>query len=185
ERQRAKAAAAATEFETTLAERREQASAEFARALAQHDQKLAAAEERLAAIEKEAEERKADSEREAQQLLDGARAEAERLVREARETAEKIKRESDRELAAAASQREAITAQLSNVRQMLATIGGGVSGAALSALVQEPAAATEPAEAEAGGDATDAADGAGAADSDVTKTTADEASEPVEDEARR
>ena len=73
ERQRARAAAAATEFETTLAERRDNAAAEFARALAGHDQSLAAAEEKLAAVEKEAETRKADSEREADHLLSGAR----------------------------------------------------------------------------------------------------------------
>jgi len=138
ERQRARAAAAATEFETTLAERRDNAAAEFARALAGHDQSLAAAEEKLAAVEKEAETRKADSEREADHLLSGAREDAEHIVREARETAEKVRRESERELAAASHQREAITAQLSNVRQMLATIGGGAGGAMLDAVVGTP-----------------------------------------------
>lgn len=39
----------------------------------------------------------------------------------------KIRRESERELQAATGRREAINAQLANVRQMLATLGGTVS----------------------------------------------------------
>lgn len=50
--------------------------------------------------------------------------EAAATVSAARTQAEKVRRESDRELQAATSRRDAITAQLANVRQMLATLGG-------------------------------------------------------------
>lgn len=182
ERQRARAAAAATEFETTLAERRDHAATEFARALAAQDQSLAAAEERLNAVEKEAQQRKADSEREADQLMTDARAQSEQLVQEARETAEKIRRESERELAAASHQREAITAQLSNVRQMLATIGGGAHGAAALDLV-DPAAqsGTEPEETGSAVDESEAPSPAVGADSaDDGETPDDETVEQTD-----
>ena len=51
-----------------------------------------------------------------------------RLVSEARATAERIRTESERELAAATQRRDSINAQLSNVRQMLATLSGSATG---------------------------------------------------------
>jgi hypothetical protein len=45
-------------------------------------------------------------------------------VSAAREKAERIRRDSERELSAATARRDSITSQLSNVRQMLATLGG-------------------------------------------------------------
>ncbi|MFZ0528912.1 MAG: hypothetical protein WAL91_00070, partial [Propionicimonas sp.] len=56
--------------------------------------------------------------------LKAARDEAGQHVDAARLAAEKIRRESERELQAATARRDAITAQLTNVRQMLATLGG-------------------------------------------------------------
>jgi hypothetical protein len=55
------------------------------------------------------------------------------------ERADRIRAESDRELAAATQRRDAINAQLTNVRQMLATLSGTAGSAA--------AADDEPAEA--------------------------------------
>ena len=69
-----------------------------------------------------------------------AKREAEDLVAEARTKAERIRRDSDRELAAVTQRRDSITAQLANVRQMLATLGGG---AVLAAVEPEPEAPVE------------------------------------------
>ncbi len=62
------------------------------------------------------------------------------MVAEARTTADRVRAESERELAAAAQRRDSINAQLSNVRQMLATLSGTVPGVGLPP-VEEPAAA--------------------------------------------
>lgn len=124
EHQRARAAAAAAEFETTLAERRDKSAADFTRALAAQDQALAAAQDQLETALREAEGVRTAAHGEASDVLGSAREEAHQLLSAAKERAEKVRRESDRELAAAASRRDAITAQLSNVRQMLGTLGG-------------------------------------------------------------
>ena len=57
-------------------------------------------------------------------LVEAARQEAARLVSDAKATAERIRTDSERELAAASQRRDSINAQLSNVRQMLATLTG-------------------------------------------------------------
>jgi cell division septum initiation protein DivIVA len=75
----------------------------------------------------------ADGERDAAERDASARrAEAEErsttMVAEARATADRVRAESERELAAAGQRRDSINAQLSNVRQMLATLSGTVPG---------------------------------------------------------
>ena len=124
EQARAKAAAAAVDFETTLAARREASAREFA---AQVD----AAEEQLAAIRQRAERARVDSERAQQeaaskiaQQLDQATERAHTLVAEAKAKAERIRDESERELAVAIQRRDTINAELANVRQDLAALGG-------------------------------------------------------------
>jgi cell division septum initiation protein DivIVA len=124
ESQRARAAAAAADFEATLGARRESAAEEFARQMAVHEQALAEAEQRAASLAAESESAHRQARTEATTLLDSARQEAEGLVAAAREKAERVRRESERELAAATARRDSITAQLSNVRQMLSTLGG-------------------------------------------------------------
>ena len=62
--------------------------------------------------------------RRAQQLQADAERKAEQIVADAMERADRIRSESDRELAAATQRRDAINAQLTNVRQMLATLSG-------------------------------------------------------------
>ena len=79
-----------------------------ARAAAQREQETAEAEVRR--VVAEAEER------------------ASAVVREARATADRIRAESDRELAAVSQRRDSINAQLTNVRQMLATLSGTNAG---------------------------------------------------------
>src|SRR5699024_721468 len=95
--------------------------------MAQQDQALAAAQERTDLLVREAEEDHRAKAAEANRLLENARTEAAALVTSAKEQAERVRRESERELAAATARRDSITAQLSNVRNMLATLGGGAA----------------------------------------------------------
>ena len=57
-------------------------------------------------------------------LVEEARQEAARIVSDAKATAERVRADSERELTAASQRRDSINAQLSNVRQMLATLTG-------------------------------------------------------------
>ncbi len=84
----------------------------------------------------------------AQREQEGAEAEARRvvleaeeraanLIREARTAADRVRTESERELAAATQRRDSINAQLTNVRQMLATLTGSAAGFAVDPLPDE------------------------------------------------
>lgn len=125
ESQQARAGQAAADFERTLAERRDAAATDFAVAMGQRDDQLRAAEENLSAAENEAQRVISDAASQAETLKAQARSDADELVSEARSKAERIRRDSERELAAVTQRRDSITAQLSNVRQMLGTLGGG------------------------------------------------------------
>ena len=59
-----------------------------------------------------------------EQIVRDAQNKASALLAEAKQRAEGIRQNSERELAAATARRDSITAQLANVRQMLATLGG-------------------------------------------------------------
>ncbi|MDF2145648.1 hypothetical protein [Knoellia sp. p5-6-4] len=124
ESQRARAAAAAADFESTLGQRRETAAQEFAAQMAQQEQALSDAQQRAQSLSAESEQALRQARAEAKALVTAAREEAEGYVVAAREQAERIRRDSERELAAATARRDSITAQLSNVRQMLSTLGG-------------------------------------------------------------
>ena len=145
EKQQAKAASAARDFELTLGERREQSSAEFTAQMAQQDQALAAVQERADLLAREAEQDRRDAATEAANRLEAAKAEAAGLVSAAKEQAERIRRDSERELAAATARRDSITAQLSNVRSMLGTLGGACA-ANLADVDLEPADSSDDAE---------------------------------------
>ena len=125
ERARAKSAAAAADFETTLAARRDTSAQEFA-------VQIAAAEQQLAAVQQQAEQTRIDSElrqheaaTKSSHQLSEAKAQAESMVAEAKTKAERIREDSERVLVAATQRRDSINAQLTNVRQMLATLSGG------------------------------------------------------------
>lgn len=160
EAQQARAARAAADFERTLAERRDRAAADFEEQMGQRTERLRVAEENLQAAENEALRIVADAQSQAEAIRAKAQHESEELVTEARTKAERIRRDSERELAAATQRRDSITAQLSNVRQMLATLGGGAAGMATDVVQPaEPAPeesasqddqAAPPAEPEAG-----------------------------------
>ncbi|MGH3361359.1 MAG: DivIVA domain-containing protein, partial [Nocardioides sp.] len=115
-------------FETTLAGRRERTAAEFreqeAATRAQLDSMAQQVESARAAAHQEQE----SAEAQARRTLMEAEERAESIVREARTTAERIRNDSDRELAAATQRRDSINAQLTNVRQMLATLSGSATG---------------------------------------------------------
>jgi cell division septum initiation protein DivIVA len=124
ERARAKSAAAAVDFETTLAARREASALEFAA-------QVMAAEQQLAAVRLRSERARSDAERAQQeaaakiaQQLEQATARAHALVVEAKTKVERIRDASERELAAATQRRDSINAELSNVRHDLAALGG-------------------------------------------------------------
>jgi cell division septum initiation protein DivIVA len=127
EQQKANAARAAAEFETTLAERRERTAAEF-----QEQQASTAAQ--LETMQLEVEQTRdrlvreqSDADKEARRVVTAAQEQAESIVREARSTAERVRIDSERELAAATQRRDSINAQLVNVRQMLATLSGSAA----------------------------------------------------------
>ena len=67
---------------------------------------------------------RAQAAKEATHLADEARDTAAQIIGEAKATAERIRVDTERELAAAMQRRDSINAQLSNVRQMLATLTG-------------------------------------------------------------
>lgn len=124
EQARAKAAAAAVDFETTLAARREASAVEFAA-------QVAAAEQQLGTIRQRSEQARRDSERAQQeaaskiaQQLEQATSRAHALLTEAKAKAERIRDDSERELAAASARRDSITAEIANVRHDLAALGG-------------------------------------------------------------
>ncbi|PFG18408.1 DivIVA domain-containing protein [Propionicimonas paludicola] len=127
EHQRARAAAAAAEFERSLAERRDKAAEEFAAQMAANEQAINRAQERQVALEMEGDRALAEAKLAAESTIKAAREEAIQHVEAARLAALKIRRESERELQAATGRRDAINAQLANVRQMLATLGGTVA----------------------------------------------------------
>src|SRR5690606_14251002 len=113
-------------------------------------------------------------------LLSRARAEAEELVSAAREHAERIRRDSERELAAVTARRDAITAQLGNVRTMLATVGGGsvLGGSLMAAAMDDSGEEASPGDDGATGEGAEAPvaeDGDVVAEDGATVAAADEA----------
>jgi hypothetical protein len=88
---------------------------------------------------------RAEAEERIARMLADAEERSTTMINEARASADRVRAESDRELAAAAQRRDSINAQLSNVRQMLATLTGTVPGVALPGEPEPAAAADAPA----------------------------------------
>ena len=139
EEQRAKAVQSAADFETTLAERRKVAEEEFQRQMEQVERRLNEAKETLETAQAEAAQTETAAKAEARNLVRAAEEQAASIVEDAKSRATRMRAESDRELAAATQRRDAINAQLGNVRQMLATLTGSVTA-------PDPFAAEAPAE---------------------------------------
>lgn len=124
EGQRAQAAQAAADFERTLAERRTEAMDELNATLAKKTHEVELATQELDAARSEAERVTTAAREQSDQIVRDAQTDASSLLSEAKRRAEGIRQNSERELAAATARRDSITAQLANVRQMLATLGG-------------------------------------------------------------
>jgi DivIVA domain-containing protein len=124
EEQRARAAKAAADFETTLAGRRKAAEDEFTQKMAESQGRLDEAGQLAERTRTDAEHGRTEATREAARLVEEARQEAARIVSDAKAAAERVRGDSERELAAASQRRDSINAQLGNVRQMLATLTG-------------------------------------------------------------
>lgn len=139
EAQQAKAAQAAADFETTLADRRDKVEKEFAAQFETTRSQLDAAQAHLEQTRNEAERIRNDAEVGGRRHLEDAQTEAAEIVAAARAHADRIRAESDRALVAATQRRDSINAQLANVRQMLATLTN-VSPAGLLAMEEPPLA---------------------------------------------
>jgi len=166
ERARAKSATAAVDFETTLAARRDSSALEFAAEVTAAEQQLVTVRLRAEQTQVESEQAQQEAASRSAQQLEQAMTHAHSLVAEAKTKAERIRGDSERELAAATQRRDSINAQLSNVRQMLAALGG-------VAIANPLDTATAPAEQpEAAANKAD-----GNADSKAAKTSTDKSAE--------
>lgn len=139
EEQRTRAVKAAADFESTLAERRKVAEDEFRRQMDHVQGRLDEARQTLEKARTDARQTEDDAKAEARRLVDSAEQEAERILDEARTATARLRAETERELAVATQRRNAINAQLGNVREMLATLTGSVAPADLPADVEDPA----------------------------------------------
>ncbi|MFZ2502285.1 MAG: hypothetical protein WAW88_06420 [Nocardioides sp.] len=179
EDQQAKAAQSAADFETTLSERRKRVEAEFTAQFDTARSQLGEAQEHLERTRGEAQRIRGDAELGARRLVEDAEKQASEIVAQARAHADRIQAESDRELAAATQRRDSINVQLTNVRQMLATLTN-VAPADLvlrTGGLVEPAPAADAAEAPADA-APEGADDS-AADADDNADAEDHALEVV------
>jgi cell division septum initiation protein DivIVA len=145
EQQRAKAAQAAADFETTLARRRSAAEEDFTTQMQDARQRLAELEAHIDDTRTAAEKMNDETVRENRRLVEEAEKQAASIVGEARAQAARIRADSDRELAAATQRRDSINAQLANVRQMLATLTGGASVSMMDVALGEQEGASEDA----------------------------------------
>ena len=141
--QQADAAQAAADFETILAERRDNAEREFAGQFETAKGQLVEAQAHLDRTRGDAQRIRTEAETGARRLVEDAQKEAEGLIVRARTHADRIREESDRELVAATQRRDSINAQLTNVRQMLATLTSAVPAGLLA---EQPTPVAEQAE---------------------------------------
>lgn len=126
EEQRTRAVKAAADFESTLAERRKVAEDEFQRQMDEVQGRLDEARQTLEKARADARQTEDDAKAEARRVVDSAEQEAQRVRDQAAAATARMRAESERELAAATQRRNAINAQLGNVREMLATLTGSV-----------------------------------------------------------
>ena len=111
-----------------MAERRERTAAEFRRQQTETQARLDGLEQQVVEARAAAQREQEAAEAEARRVVTDAEERAAAVIQEARATADRIRAESDRELAAASQRRDSINAQLTNVRQMLATLSGTNAG---------------------------------------------------------
>jgi DivIVA domain-containing protein len=122
EQARANAAAAAIDFETTLAARREASASEFAAQLAAAEQQLAAVRQRADRARNDSEQAQQEAAAKISQQLEQASTRAQNLVAEAKAKAERIREDSEHDLAAVTQRRDSVNEQLSKLHQELAAL---------------------------------------------------------------
>jgi DivIVA domain-containing protein len=125
EAHRARAAAAADDFERALAERQQRADADFAERTRANEHAIATLAERQAGLQAEAESVAERARAEADAILRAAREEADQQMAAAHAGAARVRMDSERELQAIQARRDAINAQLATVRQLLANLDLG------------------------------------------------------------
>jgi len=142
DQQRVRIATMAADFEQWLADRRDQSETEFTARVKEQEAAISAAEQHRALIETEAERYQQAQQAEADAILTEAQTQARQIVKEAGIQAEQVRRESERDLDATLARKDAITAQMASLRQMLAsTLTGTVPAVGASA---EPPAPEPP-----------------------------------------
>ncbi len=170
EQQRAKAAQAAADFETTFARRRDLAEADHATQMQEAQQRLAELEAHIERTRTDAEKMHDEALRENRRIIEEAEQQAATILGDSRTAAAKVRAESDRELAAAIQRRDSINSQLANVRQMLSTLTGGAGLAMAGVLDDAPDGGPSD-----DADQVEAAEGATEADGDAEiQASADE-----------
>jgi cell division septum initiation protein DivIVA len=162
EQQRADAAQAAADFETTLAERRERSAVEFRQQQAATQAQLDDLAQQLELARAGAQKEQEAAEAQARRTVVEAEERADTIVREARATAERVRNDSERELAAATQRRDSINAQLTNVRQMLATLSGSATGFIVDPIPDDDPEAQATASTEVPAESGDTAEATGA-----------------------
>lgn len=119
ERNRARAVLAMADFDTTMMARRDAAELAFTTRKQEAEADLIRSEQRRSELESEAEGLLEEARAQAGDIVAAAGAEADRVVAEARHTAERARKVSEQELTALAASRDAINAQLADLRRTL------------------------------------------------------------------
>lgn len=123
--QKAKAADIEATFERHMESEREKAETKLRAVLDDHQVRMHDLDELLETRRVEGERRHQDALAAARSILEDAHTRADGIVAEATATAESIRVDGEKEVAVISKQRDEINAQLSNVREMLASLTGG------------------------------------------------------------
>jgi cell division septum initiation protein DivIVA len=129
---RAHGAQLATDTETRMTTQREQFERDVVARQETAERRLSETAQLAAQMKAESTQMTEDSQRAAQALIEAARAAARELVEETSERAARLGQEAEREVAALTHRRDSIQAQLSTVRETLASLSGSAALAALT-----------------------------------------------------
>jgi hypothetical protein len=128
---RARGAQLATEVETKMTAQREQFERDVVTRQETAERRLQETAQMSAQLKTESITITEDSQRAAQALIEAARAAAVELVTETASRAERLQQEAEREVAALTHRRDSINAQLTGVRETLASLSGAANMAAM------------------------------------------------------
>ncbi len=129
---RAHGAQLATDTETRMTTQREQFERDVVARQETAERRLSETAQLAAQMKAESTQMTEDSQRAAHALIEAARAAARELVEETASRAERLQQEAEREVAALTHRRDSIQAQLSTVRETLASLSGSAALAALT-----------------------------------------------------